>query len=63
MTDREELEWVARLGPTRERQIAVLRDLLRRARNDEMSGTDVAICRRHLMRLYVVVSDHKNHQT
>ncbi len=37
--------WAQGLAPTHERQIAVVRDLLRHSRSDEMSAVDVAFCR------------------
>lgn len=51
MTEHEQRRWLATLGPTRERQIAVLCELLRHANIDEMSAADRAIARTHLERL------------
>jgi hypothetical protein len=51
MTDYEQLCWLRTLGPTRQRQIAALRELLRFAQIDEMSMADLVICRRQLARL------------
>ena len=51
MTEHDQRRWLATLGPTRERQIAVLRELLRHAAHDEMSAEDRAICRAQLARL------------
>lgn len=42
---RQLLAWASSLAPTRERQIAVIRDLLQHARGDEMTPADLAFCR------------------
>lgn len=44
-------EWLARLGPTDQERITLLKDLLRNANQDSMSETDRRICREALTKL------------
>ena len=48
MTDHDMLDWYEGLGPTSLSRKAVVYDLLRHARGDEMSLEDRVICRRVL---------------
>lgn len=43
--------WLEDLGSTDHDRCAVIRDLLRHARKDQMSGADIVICRQELERL------------
>lgn len=58
MSQREQAEWAAMLGPTTEARFAVIRDLLAHRRGDEMGAEDEAICRVQLARLRSEMAPH-----
>ena len=51
LTEQEIQDWVTGLGPTNEKRLEVIRDLLRHKEGDRMSPEDEAVCLGQVARL------------